>query len=96
MLKGEAFLVVNADVWTDLGVILSARPNSMHCNARNGFFAGGHGDASCMLDKDRKYMYFFFGAYAGEVTEQGGAERSQHDAGRAGLNRPPDRRRLAA
>lgn len=68
---GAARSTDNGLHWTDLGLILQSRPDSMHCDAQNGFFAGGNGDCSCMLSKDGKYIYFFFGAYAGAVTEQG-------------------------
>jgi len=56
--------------FTDLGIILeSGYP--VDCTAKNGFFAGGHGDFSALLDRERKYFYFFFTNYSGPREEQG-------------------------
>ena len=41
------------------------------CDAQNGYFAGGHGDFTVILDRDRQYFYFLFSNYAGETAEQG-------------------------
>lgn len=57
--------------WTDLGIVLESRPNTLQCSAKNGFFASGNGDFCCMLSKDKKTMYLFISVYAGDVTEQG-------------------------
>jgi hypothetical protein len=54
----------------DLGIVLEARPG-LRCDARNGFFAGGHGDFSAMLDPQKEYFYLFFSTYSGDVSEQG-------------------------
>ena len=54
----------------DLGIILEAG-RAPDCNAQNGFFAGGHGDFSVVLDRQRRYFYFFFTNYSGPVEEQG-------------------------
>lgn len=61
----------NGATLQDLGVVLQARPNTLRCEAKNGYFAGGHGDFSIMLDSDKQFVYFFFGNYAGDVSEQG-------------------------
>lgn len=54
----------------DLGIVLeSGEP--VDCSARNGFFAGGHGDFSVIPDREGKYFYFFFTNYAGDVSTQG-------------------------
>lgn len=54
----------------DLGIVLeSGEP--LDCNSQNGFFAGGHGDFSVILDRNRRYFYFFFTNYAGELATQG-------------------------
>lgn len=54
----------------DLGLILeSSEP--LNPNARNGYFAGGHGDFSVILDRDKKYFYFFFDNYGGAAESQG-------------------------
>jgi hypothetical protein len=54
----------------DLGIVLRSgdEPN---CDAANGYFAGGHGDFSVVLDRERKYFYFFFGNYGGDPARQG-------------------------
>lgn len=54
----------------DLGIVLeSGYPPD--CSAKNGFFAGGHGDFSVVLDPNREYFYFFFTNYSGPWWEQG-------------------------
>jgi hypothetical protein len=55
----------------DLGLVLEARPAPLRCDAKNGFFAGGNGDFSVMLDEKKEWLYFLFSAYSGEVSEQG-------------------------
>jgi hypothetical protein len=56
--------------FTDLGLVLTSgdRPN---CSAQNGFFAGGHGDFSVVLDRERRYFYFVFTNYGGSAHQQG-------------------------
>ncbi|MBI3472535.1 MAG: hypothetical protein HY013_14365 [Candidatus Solibacter usitatus] len=54
----------------DLGIILESG-DAIDCGAKNGFFAGGHGDASVILDREKKYFYFFFTNYGGSGDEQG-------------------------
>ncbi len=54
----------------DLGIIL-ASDDPVDCSAQNGFFAGGHGDFSVILDKEQRYFYFLFGNYGGEASQQG-------------------------
>lgn len=65
--------VISADggeTFDDLGVILdSAEP--LNPRAQNGYFAGGHGDFSVILDRERRYFYFFFDNYGGPVATQG-------------------------
>lgn len=56
--------------WEDLGIVLEARP-ILKCDARNGYFAGGHGDFCVMLDPKKQYLYFFFGSYEGDLADQG-------------------------
>ena len=56
--------------FTDLGIILESG-HPADCTAKNGFFAGGHGDFSAVLDRERKYFYFFFTNYSGPRDEQG-------------------------
>ena len=54
----------------DLGIILKSGeyPN---CDARNGYFAGGHGDLTVVPDRDHRYFYFLFSNYGGATNEQG-------------------------
>jgi len=56
--------------FTDLGLALTSGgpPN---CSAQNGFFAGGHGDFSVILDRDKHYFYFLFTNYGGSAHQQG-------------------------
>lgn len=61
----------NGAHFQDLGIVLEARPNTLRCDAKNGYFAGGNGDFSIMLDREKEFLYFFFGSYAGDVSEQG-------------------------
>ena len=56
--------------FTDLGIIL-ATGDPLNCDAENGFFAGGHGDFSVILDQERRYFYFLFGNYSGPPVHQG-------------------------
>ena len=61
----------NGATWHDLGIILEARPNTLRCDTKNYYFAGGNGDFSVMADAQLEYLYFFISTYAGEVSEQG-------------------------
>jgi len=54
----------------DLGIVLKSG-DSINCEARNGYFAGGHGDFSVVPDRDHQYFYFIFSNYAGSMEEQG-------------------------
>lgn len=56
--------------FTDLGIVLSTG-DVLNCGAENGFFAGGHGDFSVILDRDRHFFYFLFGNYSGPPQHQG-------------------------
>lgn len=54
----------------DLGFVLESG-DPVDPTARNGYFAGGHGDPSVILDRQREYFYFFFGNYGGSPELQG-------------------------
>lgn len=54
----------------DLGFILESG-DEHHAEAKNGFFVGGHGDFSVILDREKKYFYFFFTNYGGPEETQG-------------------------
>jgi hypothetical protein len=57
--------------WDDLGIILEA-PEGWHtCDTRNRYFAGGVGDFSVILDRDDRYLYFFFSQYSDRSQVQG-------------------------
>jgi hypothetical protein len=56
--------------FADLGIVL-ASGDPPDCNAKNGFFAGGHGDFSVILDRDQNYFYFLFDNYGGDLSGQG-------------------------
>lgn len=57
--------------WQDLGIVLEAPADSLNCFTKNYYFAGGNGDFSVILDRDRQYFYFFFGTYHAQLEEQG-------------------------
>jgi len=54
----------------DLGIVLSSG-GALDCDAKNGFFAGGNGDFSVILDRNREYFYFLFDNYGGDIEGQG-------------------------
>ena len=54
----------------DLGIVLRSG-ETVDCSAKNGFFAGGHGDFSVIIDRERSYFYFLFTNYAGALEQQG-------------------------
>lgn len=54
----------------DAGIILSSN-EPVDCSSQNGYFAGGHGDFSVVLDREQKYFYFLFSNYGGPVASQG-------------------------
>lgn len=54
----------------DLGIILeSGYP--VDCSSQNGYFAGGHGDFSVVLNRSRSYFYFLYSNYSGPPEAQG-------------------------
>ena len=56
------------NTFQDLGIILeSGYPTD--CSAKNGFFAGGHGDFTVLLDGSRQFFYFT--NYSGPADSQG-------------------------
>jgi hypothetical protein len=54
----------------DLGIILKSG-EVLNCEARNGYFAGGHGDFTVIPDRTQRYFYFVFSNYGGAIDEQG-------------------------
>jgi hypothetical protein len=56
--------------FVDFGIVLSSG-DPIDCSAKNGFFGGGHGDFSVILDQEQRYFYFLFGNYGGPLDRQG-------------------------
>ena len=54
----------------DLGVVLQTG-DALNPNSHNGYFGGGHGDCSVILDQDKKYFYLHFDNYGGANASQG-------------------------
>ncbi len=58
-------------IWEDLGIVMQAPDESFNCGTENFFFAGGNGDFTVLLDRNKEYFYFFFGSYDSQFAEQG-------------------------
>jgi hypothetical protein len=56
--------------FTDLGFVLESG-DRIDCTAKNGFFSGGHGDFSVILDRTGSWFYFLFDNYGGDWSSQG-------------------------
>ena len=56
--------------FTDLGIVITS-PYKPHCGNTNGFFAGGSGDFSVVVDRQKTFFYFYFSQYGGDVSKQG-------------------------
>ena len=54
----------------DLGIVLETG-DDLNQQAENGYFTGGHGDFSVILDRERKFFYFLFTNYGGPEENQG-------------------------
>lgn len=54
----------------DLGIVLRSG-DPPDCNARNVYFAGGHGDFTVIPDRNSGYFYFLFTNYGGPPQSQG-------------------------
>ncbi|MBI4663829.1 MAG: hypothetical protein HY735_33930 [Verrucomicrobia bacterium] len=61
----------NGDTWSDLGIILEAPSNTLRCDTKNYYFAGGNGDFCVIADAKLEYFYFFISTYTGPASEQG-------------------------
>lgn len=68
---GAVRSIDNGAHWEDLGIVLEAPPNTLRCDTRNYYFAGGNGDFSVMLDPAQRWLYFFMSTYTGTLAEQG-------------------------
>src|SRR5207247_10750632 len=69
----------------DLGIILTSG-DSPNCNAGNGYFAGGHGDFTVVVDPWRFYFYFYFTNYGGSSQGIAGARLPFSDRKSTRLN----------
>ena len=56
--------------FTDLGIVITS-PYKPDCDSTNGYFAGGNGDFSVVVDRQKSYFYFYFSQYGGDVSKQG-------------------------
>lgn len=54
----------------DLGLVLESG-DPLDPTAENGYFAGGNGDFSAIIDRTKQYFYFFFDNYGGPAEAQG-------------------------
>lgn len=54
----------------DLGIVLESG-DEPDPDAANGFFTGGNGDVSVVLDRERRFFYFYFTNYGGPDDTQG-------------------------
>jgi hypothetical protein len=68
---GAVISLDNGLNWKDLGIILTAPPDSLYCETANRYFAGGNGDFSVILDRQSRYFYFLISTYNRDVAEQG-------------------------
>ncbi len=67
---GAAISYDGGSSFQDLGpVIVSGDPYD--CSSQNGYFAGGSGDFTVMLDHQKAYFYFLFSNYGGPLESQG-------------------------
>lgn len=61
----------NGHTWDDLGIVISGGPETLNLEHHNYWFAGGNGDFTVTLDRQKRYFYFLFGSYYREVAQQG-------------------------
>jgi len=60
----------NGRTFTDLGFVLMDG-NEANCEAKNGYFASGHGDFTVVPDRKKRFFYFHFSTYGGAPQDQG-------------------------
>jgi hypothetical protein len=61
----------NGANWWNLGFVLAADPGNIRCDTKSPWDAGGLGDFSFILDRNKEYVYFFFSSYVKDFKEQG-------------------------
>ena len=54
----------------DLGFVLESG-DPIDCSAQNGYFAGGNGDFTVLVDANRQYFYFLYSNYGGGTAREG-------------------------
>lgn len=57
--------------WINLGILIEAPSTTYDCDTLNKYFAGGVGDLSATLDRDKQYVYLYFSQYGEAVANQG-------------------------
>jgi hypothetical protein len=67
---GAAISYDGGDSFQDMGTVI-ASGDPIDCRSQNGYFAGGQGDFSVILDRGQNFFYFLFSNYAGPVESQG-------------------------
>jgi hypothetical protein len=60
----------NGFSFQDLGIVLESG-DPADCGSKNGYFAGGNGDFTVVLDQAHRYFYFLYSNYGGDVSSQG-------------------------
>ena len=68
---GWARSLDNGANWWNLGFVLAADPGNIRCDTKSPWDAGGVGDFSFVLDRNKEYFYFFFSSYVKDFKEQG-------------------------
>ena len=58
-------------VWTYLGIVLDAQPDSYACGSKNRYVMGGVGDVSAILDHERQDLYLYYSQYSRDTRSQG-------------------------
>lgn len=67
---GAAISFDHGDSWVDIGPVLDT-DEAIDCSYDNGYFVGGHGDFSVLLDRHGEYFYFLYSNYSGAPEEHG-------------------------
>jgi hypothetical protein len=68
---GAAVSYDNGATWDDLGLVLAGGPETLELDHHNFWFAGGNGDFTVISDRRSEYIYFLFGSYYKDVSQQG-------------------------
>ncbi len=68
---GAAVSSDNGLHWRDLGIVITMPDGSLNCETANDAFSGGNGDFCVLLDRRKRYFYFYFDNYERDVTRQG-------------------------